>query len=375
MITLTPDQEKALKEGVQWWKEERQKKQVWTLSGISGAGKTTIASYILEAMKVKPREVLTMAYTGAAVQVLLKRGIQAQTIHQSIYNFEIVGKKIYQYRKSVEDMAQYKLFVVDEASMVSQELLDDLLSFGKPIMLIGDGNQLPPVGGTENYFIQNPDFRLTQPVRQALESPIVLLAYHITQGVTKPKVGWYGKEVLVTNKLNIDHFMQVEQVITRTNKDRIKFNSIIRNKNGFSGEFPRKGEKLVCKKNNWSKMQTIGDVFVYLVNGLRVTAESDFNDSLDKVKVKPILPGSDHFVVDADPLALKEEQTNWMEYRENIDLCAFQYGYAVTGHAMQGSEADTILFKNAWTPGTEEDNIRWLYTTLTRAKRCAVWVI
>ncbi|MFG5630096.1 AAA family ATPase, partial [Enterococcus faecalis] len=40
------------------------------------------------------------------------------------------------------------LLVVDEYSMIDEQMGEDLLSFGCPILALGDPGQLPPVGGT-----------------------------------------------------------------------------------------------------------------------------------------------------------------------------------------------------------------------------------
>ena len=67
------------------------------------------------------------------------------------------------------------LIVIDECSMVDAELGRDLLSFGKPILVLGDPAQLPPVKGGGFFTEAEPDVMLTEIHRQAENDPIIRL--------------------------------------------------------------------------------------------------------------------------------------------------------------------------------------------------------
>ena len=66
--------------------------------------------------------------------------------------------------------------MIDECSMVDAELGRDLLSFGKPILVLGDPAQLPPVKGGGFFTEAEPDVMLTQIHRQAEDNPIIRLS-------------------------------------------------------------------------------------------------------------------------------------------------------------------------------------------------------
>ena len=68
------------------------------------------------------------------------------------------------------------LIVIDECSMVDAELGRDLLSFGKPILVLGDPAQLPPVKGGGFFTDAEPDVMLTEIHRQAQDNPIIRLS-------------------------------------------------------------------------------------------------------------------------------------------------------------------------------------------------------
>ena len=53
--------------------------------------------------------------------------------------------------------AKASLIVIDECSMVDEELGRDLLSFGKKVLVLGDPAQLPPVKGGGFFTEQEPD--------------------------------------------------------------------------------------------------------------------------------------------------------------------------------------------------------------------------
>ena len=69
-----------------------------------------------------------------------------------------------------------KLLVLDEVSMVGPEMARDLLAFGKPILVLGDPGQLPPVKGEGAFNTDEPDVLLTEVHRQAGDSAIIRLA-------------------------------------------------------------------------------------------------------------------------------------------------------------------------------------------------------
>lgn len=74
-----------------------------------------------------------------------------------------------------------QLVVVDEGSMVGEEIADDLAFFGRPIFVMGDPGQLPPVADKYGFNCLQPDTFLTEVHRQAEDSPIIHLATLVRQ--------------------------------------------------------------------------------------------------------------------------------------------------------------------------------------------------
>src|SRR4029450_4102513 len=63
--------------------------------------------------------------------------------------------------------------MLDECSMVDEELGRDLMSFGTPILVLGDPGQLPPISGGGFFTDHEPDFLLTEIHRQGRENPLI----------------------------------------------------------------------------------------------------------------------------------------------------------------------------------------------------------
>ena len=148
---LSVKQKNIIKDILDWYKEK--KIPYLTLGGYAGTGKTTILGYLNEKLHkdYKGISIAYCSYTGKASQVLrkklqetgsLKRSDYVGTIHRLIYkpildeDDNIIGwEKI-----SVDDF-EYDLIIIDEASMVSSDIWQDLLSFEKPILAVGDHGQ------------------------------------------------------------------------------------------------------------------------------------------------------------------------------------------------------------------------------------------
>jgi exodeoxyribonuclease-5 len=78
--------------------------------------------------------------------------------------------------KDESELEHTQLLVLDEVSMVGERMAKDLISYGCPILCLGDPAQLPPVEGG-GYFINHaPDHLLTDIHRSALDSPVTRLA-------------------------------------------------------------------------------------------------------------------------------------------------------------------------------------------------------
>ncbi|GAE86490.1 RecD-like DNA helicase [Bacteroides reticulotermitis JCM 10512] len=169
------------------------------LRGYAGTGKTSLVGALVKTMDQLQQKSVLLAPTGRAAKVFSGyAGHSAFTIHKKIYRQQSFSNETSNF--SINDnLATHTLFIVDEASMISNEgisgsmfgtgrLLDDLVQFvysgqGCRLLLMGDTAQLPPVGeelspalfgdALKGYGLEVREVDLTQVVRQELESGIL----------------------------------------------------------------------------------------------------------------------------------------------------------------------------------------------------------
>ena len=408
MEELTPDQQDAEALIKEWFFNHGT--QIFVLCGYAGTGKTFLIDHAVRALGLTPgKSAIFVAPTGKAASVLLRSGTPAGTVHSLIYtreedievdeNGEVISERFLRFVRKEKIDPEIKLIVVDETSMVSDEVLRDLLSYGVKCLFSGDPAQLPPVGGT-NTLLTMPCITLTQIVRQEKDNPIVKLASLARAGKILP-YGSYGDSVQVLPKNSLTPaarrrlFMEADQIIVGTNRTRENINREIRSYLGISASavLPVDGEKLICTLNNWSKTIDEKGEF-HLVNGIigvcRNVAEGedglgklDFKaDFLDKqVEDLPFDTGpfreGRYFHGYGDKAcflqngALVHENNHEMlrhfKVRREDTVCRFEFAYAVTCHKAQGSEYDfVVVFDES---RIFDDGARWLYTAITRAKK------
>lgn len=397
MNELTADQLTAEKLIVDWFLHST--RQTFVLAGFAGTGKTTLLKHaVTETLRLVPEESAAFVTpTGKAATVLIRSGIPATTLHRLIYQsiveeqeIELNGKKItveklnFKRRESIAK--NIKLIVLDEASMVSDEVLYDLSEFGVKLLICGDNAQLPPVEGL-NGFLQSPDFTLKTIVRQQRGNPIIMLSEMAREGKYIP-FGRYGDSCLVmskrlfTGEKRKQVFTKADQIICGINKTRVQINDEVRALRGFS-ELPQDGDKLICTQNNWETFID-KEMRFNLVNGIIGTAYDPFylsEKSIGFIRFKPDF--LDELCPEALPLDTGIFTDEYYRYKRNdyfekfdengevvgaFTLNRFEYGYCISCHKAQGSEFDNaVVFDESY--AFKEDKNRWLYTAITRAKK------
>lgn len=367
-MQFSPQQDHALTEISRWLKKVD--RQVFRLFGYAGTGKTTLARHIAEAVD---GDVLFAAFTGKAAQVLRSRGCKgASTIHSLIYRpkgeevveDEETGKTSVAPTFSLNrqsPVSKAKLIIIDECSMVDQALGQDLLSFGTPVLVLGDPGQLPPVSGGGFFTEQQPDVLLEEIHRQARDNPIIDLAQTVREG-REIMYGDYGTTARVIGKGDVtaDLVLDADQVLVGTNRTRHRYNQRLRQLKNFDGLYPQAGDKLVCLRNDTAKGLLNGSL--WQVSSAPRTAKPYIN-----LLVRSEDEGIER--VNARVRVLKavfEEGTAEIPWQEKRRFDDFDFGYALTVHKAQGSQwNEIVLFDESH--AFREHRQRWLYTAITRA--------
>lgn len=378
--SLSADQASALR-GILAWYTAGKKSRYITLGGYAGTGKTALMgvlrnelSYINPALRVA-----FCSYTGRAARNLAYR-LELQnccfprdtvsTIHRLIYNpVETNDGRISGWSRISSINAD--LIVVDEASMVDALLWEDLLSFRLPVIAVGDHGQLPPVSGNFN-LMASPDLMLRHIHRQALGNPIIEVSEQARRtGCIKP--GSYGpgvKKYLHSDESAgeaigelLESYHQDTLILCGYNSTRNRINSQIRQNLGFERTEPAPGDRVICLKNNHRRgiyngmLGTIIDIYEP-VNG-RYEAQIQM-DELKK-------PYTGFISVASFGIAGKHTGTLSSKYEKDTDY--FDFGYALTVHKAQGSQARRVILLEERFPRMTDDMWkRWLYTGVTRAE-------
>ncbi len=267
---------------------------VMLLCGSAGTGKTSVASAMVRTLQRLGRRTVLLAPTGRAAKVFsLTASMPANTIHRKIYQQRTFSGPATAFGLAF-NRARDTLFVVDEASMISNRftssleifgsgcLLDDLIQFvysgsGCRLMLIGDKAQLPPVGLVSSpaleastlagYGLEVIAANLDEVLRQSKESGILFNATAIRRIFSSAQNG-------VVPKIRFDGFPDVRRVaggdlieslngsyakagidgtmvVTRSNKTANIYNRGIRNMILGREAMLTAGDRLMVVKNNY----------------------------------------------------------------------------------------------------------------------------
>ena len=267
-------------------------RQAFLLKGYAGTGKTAIVSALVRTLVKHNRRVVLMAPTGRAAKVFSNTsGFPACTIHKKIYRQKsILDVGSFQLDRNLHE---HTLFLVDEASMISNEglsgsmfgtgrLLDDLISYvyaGKDcrLLMLGDQAQLPPVGETDSpglsaqmlstYGLNVSEFRLETVMRQMQESGILSNATALREFAVRPdmpgrfrfRLDGFKDVVRISGSDLIEAIsgcysrdgIDETMVLCRSNKRAIIYNNGIRNAILDREDELNRGDSIMIVKNNY----------------------------------------------------------------------------------------------------------------------------
>ena len=385
IYTWSPQQAAALDAVARWLRTRSA--PFFYLAGFAGTGKTTLAKYFAEDID---GQVAYGSFTGKAASVMRDMGCDgATTIHRLIYESrgkssarlkELQAEKAaatnpltilalrLRIREEVEKLKQpafqlnpdanirdAALVIIDECSMVNAEMGRDLLSFGVPVLVLGDPAQLPPVFGGGYFTKGEPDVMLTEVHRHARKSGILRLATDVRQDKALTWCDLGDARVIRKDELHPDDVPSYDQVIVGRNKTRHATNKRMRELIGRTSMFPETGDRLVCLRNN----HELG-----LLNGEIYTAGGDARVFDDGTLQLFIEDGSRPQTVDAWQAHFLGEKPE--HYDRSGETQEFDFGYVLTCHKSQGSQWPSVLvfdesrfFRADWKA--------WLYTAITRA--------
>lgn len=288
--------------------QKQEKKKCFLLRGYAGTGKTTLIKSIASSLHQLNYKTVLMAPTGRAAKVMSNySSMQAHTIHRLIYQFTQYDAAYRSRLKSKEVRPSNTVFIVDEASMITDEgdsqssfgngLLHDLVEYvysmtGNYIIFSGDDAQLPPVHKDnspaldkrflERFFgLSVTETEMREVVRQKKESGIIMNATSLRILVSRkeklPVMKTTGFEDIhsigsgdlgdaLQSAYGSNSFEEV-LIVCRSNKQANNYNKYIRNQMLFREEEVSAGDLMMVVKNNYYWLNDTEKGTGFIANG------------------------------------------------------------------------------------------------------------
>lgn len=390
----------AKESGIEYSEEQTQAIREAATSGLllitggPGTGKTTILRGILELLGQNQLRCLLAAPTGRAAKRLTEvTGEDASTIHRLLEaGIDPATGKMF-FARDAENPLKCDAVIVDEMSMVDVSLLYSLLQAiptGKRLILVGDPDQLPPVGpgfpfGDMLRSGSLPTVRLTEIFRQAQKSLIVMNAHRVNQGempdlkcvssdfffmrrTSEEAVCTLIRDLCATRlpqKMGIP--TDQIQVLSPTRKGAVgtvNLNRLLQaalnpqspdKKERSYGDYQfREGDRVMQIRNNY-------DILWKKADGSAVGA-GIFNGDVGRIQT--IDPVSETLTVLFDDRLAEYDFTQ---------LGELEPAYAMTVHKSQGSEYRAVIL-TAWNGSPYLLSRSILYTAITRARELLIIV-
>lgn len=378
-MILTNGQEKGLRIAVERYKAN---KPYTVIAGYAGTGKSTLVQFIIDVLGVHEDDVVYVAYTGKASLVLKNKGCDnTMTAHRLLYYAKEKPDRTYEFKPKKSLEHDYKIIVLDECSMLPQEMWELLLSHHVHVIALGDPGQLPPIDGIST-ILDHPHVMLDEVVRQAQDNPIIRLSMDIRAGKWIDYGGPKECRIISQEQVSDKLLLGADQILCGKNITRHVLNDRMR-KIKFGEECsssPVDNDKIICLHNEW---QVLGSNEEPLVNGMIGTV-SNIELHKDRMYNPKMIAnftsdnGGFYESLHMDHKIFTDKETtinkdNWWKYKNVPKAYEFDYGYAITVHKFQGSEAEKVIVFDEWL-GDRDYHCKWLYTAATRSSKMLVIV-
>lgn len=388
-LDLTPEQAEALA-ALESFVQGSEK--LYLLTGYAGTGKTTLLQAFIQSLRQQGdhRSIVLTAFSNKATKVLATMAarwrleVDAMTCCKLLGLRPVVdedsGTQVFQVdQKQRSQFDRYRLVIVDECSMVNEELWELLVNavsnlyHGTQILFVGDPAQLPPVNEPESacfrHILNRSELTevvryggaigvIAEDLRRHLERP-TLPSFHTdsnadhTEGCfVLPRPAWENLLIKAFTSPSYQENPDQVRALAYTNRRVTQLNQLIR-RALYPPNVPRfvTGERLIalnpCLKEETLVLSTSAECEVlYTARGregewpmwiLEVeTEEGDY-------KTLRVLheSGQGEFKAKLDFLA---KEKRWMEFWDlRQRFHEVDYAYSLTVHKSQGSTFQDVF--------------------------------
>lgn len=381
-IELTEEQHDALKGALS--------NHISIITGGAGCGKTTLIKQLVKNLIYRKKNFLLTSFTGKAV-LRIKETLKCEdgfcyTLSRLIYK-----------KKNYQPVPKFDTLIIDEVSMVSSELIYNFMKYFShrySIILIGDCNQLPPIGlGSFFSEVINsgriPIYRLTENKRISGNSGIsniLINANRLIDDRRDLKEAFVFRTSLGFDLIEGDistcksilkqlHGKKINKekitVLTPFNKDIPEINDFaqkIFNKDNMSCVFEyqeyRVGDRVMQTQNVYNEEFEV-------MNGEEGYI-SEMNEDFLQVKFSE-QKTINYIWKSCDPKIFEKEDEQKEE--KEFMISDLKHSFCKTVHKSQGSEYDYVIFYiPMYLSGNNFININLLYTAITRTRK-KIWVV
>lgn len=369
--------------------------RIMVLTGGPGTGKTTIVNTILEILQQKSISIALTAPTGRAAKRMSEvTGLPAKTIHRLLEITFTEDEDFKLFARDESNPLEEDVVIVDESSMVDVLLGSALFKALKPtahLILVGDADQLPPVGAGNMLgdLIASgavKTVRLSKIFRQAAQSMIVQNAHRIIGG-EEPVLNAEGSDFYFVARGSTDSIAAAVAQLCRTRLpqaygyDPMKQIQVlspmkkgpagVRNLNKLLQQSLNPPSPDKTERKAGERILREGDRVMQVKNNYDLTWTPDDGGEPGT----GVFNGDMGFIEEIDLLGKRltvKYDDKRVDYTFDM-LEELELAYAVTVHKSQGSEFDVVVmpvFSAA--PMLMKRNL--LYTAVTRAKQFVVLV-
>jgi hypothetical protein len=386
-MMLTNDQYVALSKLNSWYNKYQH--QLIEISGVVGTGVFDTIMGFVESTNLDKREIMYLSYNQKQVLDLAIKGYHAYYINHVLYEYIRITdfntipilnpasdhtKFEWKKKRKSKINPRYKLMVVFDSTLLDLQTIQDLASFGLPVILIRDPMLLP--APNTFTFLRDANIELNEVNPEYIKNPIVYFAHKIINGETLKYGNYDNVSIVPRRQMNLYNLKVSDMNITVSEELRHAINNIYRNRVMHRKDIVNVvGERVITESSIYNEGLVNNDnknVKVHLTKGLVGYL----------TKVNKHAPTTKYVTVNFKPEFYHDEFLDLVMDRHhlnNFDLKStqivpdepmkFSYAYALSANISRISHWDKVTFIIDNTNNDIDLQKRLIYTGITRAKR------
>lgn len=387
MALLTNDQYVGLNLLNRWYRKYQH--QFIEIAGTIGTGVMDIINEFIEESGLDKREIMYLSYDQKQVLEMAFKGNHAYYINDILYSYikftdfntiPILNSNSthveFKWKKKLRSKIdrKYKIVIVFDSTLMNIQSIQDLASFGLPVILIRDPMLLP---SPNTYtFLRDANIELNEICEAYIKNPIVYFAHKAINGELFRYGNYDNVTVIPRKQLNLYNLKTSDMNITITDELRYAINDIYRTKILHRKDTINVvGEKVISETNLYNQPLVNNDnkkVKVHLVKGtigyLTKVNKHVINTKYVGINFRPEFY-HDEFI----DLVMDRHHLNKIDFKSvqmiPDEPILFSYAYALTSALSRNSYWDKVTFIIDNNDNDVELQKRLIYTAITRARK------